>query len=73
MTYTKTLKKFRCARCNLISKRHDHLGGIGLCRDCDLKVGKEVAEARKLQKERKDLPERLLYLYESGHLRLDEN
>jgi len=64
-------KKFICCRCSLPAKRHDHLGGVGLCKDCDTNyVAKEAQEASKLVVENKPIPDRLMYLYKSKQLRL---
>ena len=70
MDYNKP-KKFICVRCGLTSKRHDHLGGVGLCRSCDDRVGEEAEEARQLIMADKVMPERLEYLFKSKQLRLD--
>ena len=64
-------KKFICCRCSLPAKRHNHLGGVGLCKNCDDRVGEEAEEARKLIMADKPLPERLEYLFKSKQLRLD--
>ena len=65
-------KKFLCARCGLMAKRHDYLHGAGLCRSCDYLVGEEATEARKLEEAKLPIPDRLMYLYTSKHLTLKE-
>lgn len=72
MTYEGT-KKFVCSRCGQQSKRHDNISGIGICRVCDtFYVAEETAEARRLVEENKEIPQRLMWVFESKQLVLND-
>lgn len=66
-------KKFICIRCNVLSKRHSNIEvNKGLCKDCEMVIGKEILEARQLDKLNLPIPNRLMYLYISKQLSLEE-
>jgi len=66
-------KKFICIRCGLIGKRHNYLDTHkALCRTCESMIGIETQEARELVKENKPIPDKLMYLYRSKQLVLEE-
>lgn len=65
------VKKFTCARCGMISKRHNYMGGVGLCIKCDMRVGDEAQEARTLMEEKKRIPERLMYIFTTKQLKME--
>lgn len=66
-------KKFVCIRCGYIDKRHDYLDLTkALCRTCEAVVGYEAQEAIKLLESRQPIPERLDYLFTSGHIKYQE-
>ena len=66
-------KKFFCIRCGFIGKRHNNIDTQkSLCKRCEGIIGAEVIEARRLVKDKKAIPDRLMYLFTSKQLSLDE-
>jgi hypothetical protein len=71
MVYEGT-KKFLCVRCGMIGKRHDFLETQqAICSNCEGVIGQEATEAMKLVADKKAIPDRLMYLYKSKQLSLD--